>query len=207
MQNLKEPKTSTIYLANGGHLITAINGISPEDDSGYVTVQGRELKVMPLPDLFRYLGYGEIVSITLQNGEVIEAVLAPEEYQHHVAYLYLNEGIEATICLFDEGSGTWREMTDQEYEQERRAWSEDMKDMQQNQTRVARVSGGLMNMANVDPWMRHLEQTDTNRCEQIEQLARNLLELVQHATTWPIDWLDKVDELKQRADELLGEKR
>jgi hypothetical protein len=49
----------------------------------------------------------------------------------HVAYLYLNESIDATICLFDKTSNTWREMTDEEYEQERRAWSADMADMQQ----------------------------------------------------------------------------
>src|SRR5215470_9989884 len=104
--NWNKPKTSTIYLANGGHLITAITGISPEDDSGYVTVQGREIKVAPLPDAWSAINYGKVVSITLQNSEVIEAVLAPEGYTNHVAYLYSDESVEATICLFDEGSGT-----------------------------------------------------------------------------------------------------
>jgi hypothetical protein len=131
MQNWREPETSTIYLANGEQVSAVVNGISPEDGSGYVLVQGREVKVAPLPDTWRALGYGEIVSITLQTGEVIHAVLTPEDYQHHVAYLYRDQGIEATICLFDAGSGTWREMTEQEYEKERRAWSEDMKDMEQ----------------------------------------------------------------------------
>jgi hypothetical protein len=113
MQNWKEPETSTIYLANGEQVSATVNGISPEDGSGYVLVQGREVKVGPLPDA---LGYGEIVSITLQTGEVIEAVLTPEEYHNHVVYLYRDESGEAAICLLDEGSGSWREMTDEEYE-------------------------------------------------------------------------------------------
>lgn len=116
MQNWKEPETSTIYLANGEQVSAAVNGISSEDGSGYVLMQDREVKVGPLPDTWRALGYGEIVSITLQTGEVIEAVLTAEENVKHVAYLYRDESSEATICLFDEGSGAWREMTDEEYE-------------------------------------------------------------------------------------------
>ena len=116
MQSWKDPETSTIYLANGEQVSAAVNGISPEDDSGYVLVQGREVKVGPLPDTWRALGYGEIISITLQTGEVIEAVLTPEEYRNHVVYLYRDESGEATICLLDESSGSWREMTDEEYE-------------------------------------------------------------------------------------------
>ena len=119
-----------IYLANGRQLITNVNGISPEDGSGSAMVQGREIKVAPLPDAYSAMGYGEIVAITLQDGEVIEAVLAPGEYTNHVAYLYFDESSDATMCLFDRQSGTWREMTDEEYETEHRAWSEDMKDMQ-----------------------------------------------------------------------------
>jgi hypothetical protein len=131
MQNWKEPETSTIYLANGEQVDTQVNGISPEDGSGYVLVHGREVKVGPLPDTWSALGYGEIVSITLQTGEVIEAVLSPEEYLKHVAYLYRNVQIDATICLLDERSGAWREMTDQEYEKDRRTWEADEKDSAQ----------------------------------------------------------------------------
>ena len=116
MQNWKEPETSTIYLANGEQASAVVNGISPKDGNGYVLVHSREVKVGPLPDTWRALGYGEIVSITLQTGEVIEAVLTPEEYRNHVVYLYRDESGEATICLLDEGSGSWREMTDEEYE-------------------------------------------------------------------------------------------
>jgi hypothetical protein len=128
LQNWKDPETSTIYLANGEEARANVNGISLEDGSGFAMVHGREIKVGPLPDTWRALGYGEIVSIALQSGEAISTVLTPEQYTMHVAYLYRNESIEATICVFD--AGAWREMTDQEYEQERRAWSEDMKDMQ-----------------------------------------------------------------------------
>ena len=132
MQNWKEPEISTIYLANGEQASAVVNGISPGNDSGYVLVHGREAKVAPLPDTWRALGYGEIIPIALQNGETINAVLTPEQYVKHVAYLYWgHDSMEATICLFDQSSGAWREMTDEEYEKERSAWSEDMKDMQQ----------------------------------------------------------------------------
>lgn len=132
MQNWKDSATSTIYLANGGRLIATVYGISPEDGSGYVLVHDREIRVSPLPDAWSAMGYGEIVAITLQTGQVIEAVLTPDGYTNHVAYLSPDESSEETICLFDTQSGTWREMTAQEYEKERRARSEDAKDMQQD---------------------------------------------------------------------------
>lgn len=129
MQNWKEPPTSAIYLANGEQVYANVNGFSPDDGSAYALIQGRDVKVGPLPDTWQALGYGEIVSITLQSGEVIQAVLAPDDYIKHVAYLYRDpDSIEATICVYD--AGHWCEMTDAEYEQERRAWSADMKDMQ-----------------------------------------------------------------------------
>lgn len=128
MQNWKSLETTMIYLANGEQARANINGISLEDGSGYALVQGREMKVAPLPDTWSGLGYGEIVSIALQNGKRLETVLTPDDYMKHVAYLYQGDSVEATICVFEQGA--WREMTDQEYEQERRAWSEDMKDQQ-----------------------------------------------------------------------------
>src|SRR5947209_1243314 len=112
---------STIYLANGEQAHANVNGISPEDGSGYVFVHSHEIKVGPLPDTWSALGYGEIVAITLQTGEVIKVVLQPDAYINHVAYLYRGESIEATNCVYDQASGAWREMTEQEYEQERRA--------------------------------------------------------------------------------------
>ncbi len=131
MRNWKEPETSTIYLANGEQVRANVNGIDPSDGSGYVMVHRREVKVKPLPDTWSALGYGEIVSITLQTGVVIEAVLSPEEYLNHIAYLYPTAQVDATICLLDSGSNAWREMTDQEYEKERHAWEDDAKDMAQ----------------------------------------------------------------------------
>ncbi len=132
MQNWKSLETSKIYLANGEAAHANVNGISPDEGSGHVMIHDREIKVGPLPDTWRALGYGEIVSIALQSGERLETVLRPDEYYKHVAYLYRdNDSIEETICVFDQSSGAWREMTEQEYEKERRAWSEDMKDMRQ----------------------------------------------------------------------------
>ena len=119
---------STIYLANGELAHANVKGRYLEDESAYAFVQGREVKVGPLPDAWQALGYGEIVPIALANGETINAVLAPDGYINHVAYLYNDDSVESTICVYD--AGAWREMTDQEYEQERRAWSEDMKDQQ-----------------------------------------------------------------------------
>jgi hypothetical protein len=149
MQNWKEPETSTIYLANGEQASANVNSISLEDGSGYVFVHGREVKVMPLPASWRSLGYGEVVSITLQTGKVFNTVLQPQEYQHHVAWIDTSEselarikahhpgdiitnGESTTIiAVYEQETGLWREMTDEEYEKERRAWSEDMKDMEQ----------------------------------------------------------------------------
>lgn len=123
MQHWKEPRTSTIYLANGEQASAVVNGFLPEDESGYVLVHGREMKVRLLPDI---LGYGEVISVTSQHGEVLEAVLTPGRPDHaRIAYLYHKGSVETTICLFDGASGTWREMTDQELEKERRAWEDD----------------------------------------------------------------------------------
>ena len=122
MQNWKEPEISTIHLANGEQASAHVNGISLEDGHGYVLIDGREIKVMPLPEDEN--GYGEVISITSQHGEVVVAVLTPGRHHKRIAYLYHKEGVETTLCLFDEGNGTWREMTDQELEKERRAWDE-----------------------------------------------------------------------------------
>jgi hypothetical protein len=148
MQTWNEPETSTIHLADGQEVKAPVNGFSPEDGSDYVLIDGREIKVMPLPDLYRYLGYGEIVSITLQSGETVNTVLTPEEYRRHVAWVdvgairrasvrlsepgaIITESEERITAIFDQSSGTWREMTDEEYEKERRAWESDAKDMAQ----------------------------------------------------------------------------
>jgi hypothetical protein len=114
---------------------------------GYVLVHRRNVKVAPLPDTWSALGYGEIVPIALQSGETINAVLTPDEYQHHVAWVdvgairraavrlsepgaIITESEERITAIFVQSSGAWREMTDEEYEKEHRAWSEDMKDLE-----------------------------------------------------------------------------
>ncbi len=148
MQNW-QVETSMIYLATGEQISAAVNGISPEDESGYVLVHGREVKVGPLPDTWRALGYGEIVSITLQTSRVFNTVLQPQEYEHHVAWVDIGESDLALTRAHNPGdiitsgestsitavcvqeTGQWREMTDEEYEKERRAWEEDGKDMRQ----------------------------------------------------------------------------
>jgi len=38
------------------------------------------------------------------------------------------------------------------------------------------------------------------RCRALEQLARELWDMVGHATTWPVGYLDKVDEMQQRIE-------
>jgi len=84
----------------------------------------------------------------MQTGKVFNTVLQPQEYQHHVAWIDIGESDLALIrahnpgdiitsgestmitAVYEQGTGQWREMTDEEYEKERRAWSEDMKDME-----------------------------------------------------------------------------
>ena len=104
MQNWKDTETSTIYLANGEEVRANINGFSPEDGSSYVMVQGREVKVGPLPDTWRSLGYGEIVPIVLQSGETISTVLTPDEYQHHVAWVDVGAIRRAAVSLREPGA-------------------------------------------------------------------------------------------------------
>ena len=149
MQNWKEPETSVVYLANGEQVRANVNVVSPEDGSGYVLVHGREIKVMPLPDTWRSFGYGEVVNIQLQTGKTFITVLQPQEYEHHVANVDVGKSAldqvrahnpgdiitsgESTmiIAIYEQTTKQWREMREQEYEKERRAWSADMADQEQ----------------------------------------------------------------------------
>ncbi|SRR5260370_40012263 len=126
MQNWKEPETSTIYLANGEQVSTAVNGISLEDGSGYVFVHGREIKVMPLSAPWSF-SWSEVVAIKRNDGSTFETALTPVQISEKTAIVDRRD--ETVYILLDEG--LWREMTEQELEQEHRAWSADMKDMQQ----------------------------------------------------------------------------
>ena len=125
MQNWKA-EISTIYLANGEQVSAVVNGISPEDGSGYVLIDGREIKVMPLhmPWPFDWV---EVLTIKRNDGSTFETVLDPLQLSEKV--LIIDQGDEEVHILLD--AGTWREMTEIELEQERRAWAADMKDMQQ----------------------------------------------------------------------------
>ncbi len=126
MQNWKEPETSTIYLANGEQVVANINGISPEDGSGYVMVHGREIKVMPLPAPWSF-DWSEVITIKRNDGSTFEIALDPIQIGDKTAVI--DRRNETIHLLLD--AGVWREMTEQELEQEHRAWSEDMKDQAQ----------------------------------------------------------------------------
>ena len=126
MQNWKEPETSTVHLANGEQVSANVNGIEPSDGSGYVMIHGREIKVMPLQSPWSF-DWSEVVTIKRNDGSTFEIVLDPIQLSEKTAII--DRGEETVYILRD--SGLWREMTEQELEQERRAWSADMKDMQQ----------------------------------------------------------------------------
>src|SRR6266849_156035 len=126
MQNWKEPETSTIYLANGEQASASINGLSLEDGSGYVFVHGHEIKLMPLSAPWSG-SMSEVVTIKRNDGSTFETALTPMQISEKTAIVDRRD--ETVYILFDEG--LWREMTEQELEQEHRAWSADMKDMQQ----------------------------------------------------------------------------
>ena len=126
MKNWKEPETSTIHLANGEQVLANVNGISPKDGSGYVMVHRREVKVMPLPTPWSF-DWAEMITVTRNNGSTFETVLDPIQLSEKTAII--DRG-EETVYLLCEASA-WREMTEQELERERRAWSEDAKDIAQ----------------------------------------------------------------------------
>lgn len=126
MQNWKEPETSVIHLANGEQALANVNGISLEDGSGHVMIRGREIKVMPLHTPWAF-DWSEVLSIKRNDGSTFEIALDP--LQLHEKVLIIDQGEEEVHILLD--AGTWREMTEEELEQERRAWSADMKDMEQ----------------------------------------------------------------------------
>ena len=125
MQNWKEPETSTIYLANGEQVSANVNGISPEDGCGYVFVHGREIKVLPLQSPWSF-AWSEVVTVRRNDNSTFEASLTPIQSGEKTAII--DRGNEMIYLLLD--AGVWREMTEQELEQECSAWSEDMKDME-----------------------------------------------------------------------------
>jgi hypothetical protein len=126
MQNWNESETSTIYLANGEQVSATVNRISPEDDDGHMLVNGREIKVMRLSSPW-FFDWAEVVTIKHNDGSTFEVALDPIQRSEKIAMI--DRGDETIYLLCD--AGTWREMTEQELERERRAWEEDAKDMAQ----------------------------------------------------------------------------
>ena len=126
MQHWKEPEISMIHLANGEQALANVNGISLEDGHGYVLIDGREIKVMPLHTPWAF-DWAEVLTIKRNDGSTFETVLDPLQLSEKV--LIIDQDDEEVHLLQD--AGTWREMTEQELVQERRAWSADMADMEQ----------------------------------------------------------------------------
>ena len=126
MQNWNEPETSVIYLANGEQVSANVNGISQTDGSGYVFVHDREIKMMPLPAPWSFC-WAEVITVKRNDGSTFETTLTPIQIDEKTAII--DQGDETVYILLD--AGVWREMTEQELEQEHRAWSADMADQEQ----------------------------------------------------------------------------
>ena len=126
MQNWKEPETSTVHLMNGEQISAAVNGISPEDGSGYVLVHGRDIKVMPLPSPWHF-DWAEVITIKRNDGSTFEIILDPIQLNEKTAII--DRGEETIYLLCDAGS--WREMSEEELARERRAREADEKDIAQ----------------------------------------------------------------------------
>ncbi|HET8851702.1 MAG TPA: hypothetical protein VFN02_04190 [Ktedonobacteraceae bacterium] len=126
MQNWKEPETSTVHLANGEQVRRNVNGISPEDGSGYVLVHDRDIKVMPEPSPWHF-DWAEVITIKRNDGRTFEIVLDPIQLSEKTAII--DRGEETIYLLCD--ASTWREMSEEELARERRAWEADEKDIAQ----------------------------------------------------------------------------
>ena len=126
MQQWNEPDVSTIYLANGEQVQANVNGLSLEDGSGSVFVHGRTIKVVPLSSPWTF-AWSEAITITRRDGSTLEVALTPVQIAEQAAII--DQGNETISLLSD--NGVWREMSDQEREHERRAWAQDLADMEQ----------------------------------------------------------------------------
>jgi len=136
--------TYPVYLADGRRIRADISDVAGQ--TPVIEYDHHTIPVAPLAPPYDTLGYGEIVSIALASGRNWQAVLQPQEYQYHVASLdtpssetvrahnagdVITDGKDSTItAVYDQTIQAWREMTDAEYERERRAWDEDAKDME-----------------------------------------------------------------------------
>lgn len=119
-------RNSPIHLANSEQASTNVNGISPEDGSGYVFLHGQEIKVMSLHSPWSF-DWAEVITIKRNDGSTFKIALDSIQLSEKLAII--DRGEETIYLLRD--AGMWREMTEEELEHERRAWSTDMKDMEQ----------------------------------------------------------------------------
>lgn len=119
---------SQIFLADGREVWAEVIG---DGEQGTVVIDGQTVTVWRFASPYRGLGYGELVHGLSANGGTFDAVWLPDEYKSGVAYAYAYEGSEASIYVRDKDTGQWREMTDAEYVQERKAQDVDSRDMEQ----------------------------------------------------------------------------
>ena len=128
-----EQISSPVYLADGREIRASIQFPSDWEETGTIEWEGKIINVGPLAAPWEPLGYGEIIPVTLHDGKTHHTTFGPEEYHQHVAsfWLSLDQTGEQTMCLLDKTTGTWREFTEVEYQQEYRALEADHRDMAQ----------------------------------------------------------------------------
>src|SRR5258708_22409278 len=98
MQNRTEPETSTIHLADGQEITASVNGFSPEDGSGYVLIDGREIKVMPLSVPWTW-EWSEVLTVKRNDGSTFEIALDPLQLSEKTTIV--DHGDEEVHILFD----------------------------------------------------------------------------------------------------------
>lgn len=118
-----------VYLADGQEIRAEVTG---HYKSGMVEYDGRTIPVERLAPPFEFAGYGELVPIKLQNGQTLEAVLQPHEYEYHIATIDVGERELRLVrihnpgdvitsgksnlltAVYDQSLRQWRERTDGE---------------------------------------------------------------------------------------------
>lgn len=119
--------THLVYLADGQELQTEVT--LADNEHGTIELAGSTIPVDRLAEPYSFLGYGQLVEIAVQTGEPFSTTLQPEEYHNHYAYIQVSE-TEFISALYDSQAGLWRELTDAEYAQDRKAREADERDMQ-----------------------------------------------------------------------------
>jgi hypothetical protein len=117
-----------IFLADGREVWAKVT--AEDGEHGIAVIDGRAITVWRFVAPWRGLGWGELVHGHSADGGEFDAIWLPEEYKCGVARAYAHDGAEPSIYVRDKQTGQWREMTGEEYEQERRAWDADQRDME-----------------------------------------------------------------------------